>query len=405
MVKKAGFSTFVIIVLLFLPIAIPIVKLGSKPVDIVLSDTLLIWAFILFLTDALFSRKTLRVTKDIKIMSLIVFFNIAYGFFIILPYMIKSGGDIIPLVSAVKFYKSILLFYAGIYFANKMYDCKLFFHYSVTVVSLIIVIMLFSTILDERFPVILWGENFFNLTVYGFPNTGMAFIALIMLFPLAKYYITKQKKYIAIYTIGVLMVIFSLSRSSFLVLFFGSIFLSFKMTSIKKMLHILVIFILIMGGTMMLLGNNEKVEKILDLVQYRIDRTMGKTGDDPTSGRTEIWTAALEVINNKPIFGYGFEPFSNRKIGHYDTPHQQYLEIIYKTGFFGFLLYMSIFLYASLYISKRLNNKCIVLKNIFLAGLLGIMVSNLTQPNFSFALTGNILFFLMGFLVSVKEEL
>lgn len=79
------------------------------------------------------------------------------------------------------------------------------------------------------------------------------------------------------------------------------------------------------------------------------------------SGRTYIWGKVLNLIKERPITGYGLDTLTyhfpqydiNKRSGMYDEnviidkPHNLYLGILYGTGLFGFLSFISfIFIYT-----------------------------------------------------------
>ncbi|WP_270671013.1 O-antigen ligase family protein, partial [Paraclostridium bifermentans] len=66
------------------------------------------------------------------------------------------------------------------------------------------------------------------------------------------------------------------------------------------------------------------------------------------SGRLELWERFTSYFTEgglKALFGYGFvDP--NLNIGKFYHPHNQYITVLYTTGLFGYLAYISILIYT-----------------------------------------------------------
>ena len=102
---------------------------------------------------------------------------------------------------------------------------------------------------------------------------------------------------------------------------------------------------------------------------------------------------------------------SNRSRGvyvvDYDTPHQQYLEVLFKCGAVGLSLY-TILLLTCLLLTRRLlrmtarGSPARFPLHAVTSMLVGVMVGNLTQPNLTYSLTGNMIFLLFGSLCSSR---
>lgn len=81
-------------------------------------------------------------------------------------------------------------------------------------------------------------------------------------------------------------------------------------------------------------------------------------GKDPTmSGRTDIWVAAVDQINQRPFFGYGFSAFwtetnpAAQNIGDALYPgfytyhsHNGFIDILLDSGFLGLILFLAGFI-------------------------------------------------------------
>jgi O-antigen ligase len=69
-----------------------------------------------------------------------------------------------------------------------------------------------------------------------------------------------------------------------------------------------------------------------------------------SSNRYEIWLKAIEMISQKPLFGWGIESWKVFGLKEYAGIHNIYLEILFSLGILGFFCFF-IFLFL---ISKNL---------------------------------------------------
>ncbi|MBX3436200.1 MAG: O-antigen ligase family protein [Planctomycetaceae bacterium] len=160
----------------------------------------------------------------------------------------------------------------------------------------------------------------------------------------------------------------------------------------------------------------------------------------PLSGRSTIWGETWDLFADRPLFGYGFEPYSERAT--FDTPHQQYLEVLYKCGLVGMALYACVLSLAFVglvrqwrasiplhgpgggrwfdrlsLVSDETNfgrvpiepvasvgqvNTCLPYAPALLALFCGVMIGNFSQSNLTYSLTGNCLFLLIGLTIPVS---
>lgn len=388
-----------------LPLEIPVGSISQKPIDLVMSDfVFVITSFIMMLY--LLLNKPIIFTRNIKLVVFIIFVYVFEGMLHALFLLIDSN-DIMPLVSSIRFYKPMFFLIIGVFIAHcekkfiVNFDTNMIF--STLIVSILLII---STFLDSGFPNSMWGKYILFQDIYGFPNASMSFFAFLSLFLLAQYLRTKSILYGAVYVLLALNIVLSLSRSSTIVLIIGTIILGSLFRSAKQVILYVAITFLCVVSVLFILKDLPEFENTFELVNDRIQRTLGNTENDATSGRMQIWKETIRIIMDKPFFGYGFEPFSNFLVD-YDTPHQQYLEVLYKTGIIGFLMYSFIVLFMLRYLyikskNQHDNDVLFVTVRVMLAGLIALSIGNFTQPNFSYAVLGNLLFFMLG-VVLVSE--
>jgi O-antigen ligase len=87
--------------------------------------------------------------------------------------------------------------------------------------------------------------------------------------------------------------------------------------------------------------------------------------------------------------------FSN--FGTHGTPHNQYLEVWFKTGLVGLLWYLSIIVLgaARVWKSRTFLSEDLCPKSLYVMLVL-VLVSNFAQPNLSYSPTGNLVFLIFG---------
>lgn len=84
------------------------------------------------------------------------------------------------------------------------------------------------------------------------------------------------------------------------------------------------------------------------------------TGDQMTSGRFELWLESLELLSNKPLFGYGAHQYqfaSDYAMGMLKHPHQSILQFFFDWGLVGgsmFLCMFAMLLFNAFFVSQCL---------------------------------------------------
>jgi len=278
------------------------------------------------------------------------------------------------------------------------------------IVFAFIVLATFGTALAHpRFPRCAWGQGLFGWETYGYPNAPMTFYGVMIPLLVAAADIEKRRTLRLIYRmatlVGIVLVIASLSRSSSIAMIVA---LSFYLFATGR--GLIPVGAAVAGALFAVAGVGlMKIETDIDAITFlqgAIERRLLQTfeGEDALSGRGDIWLLAVELSSKKPVFGYMFEPFS-RFSAIYDTAHQQYLEVLYKTGIVGAALYLWVLVSGVLGLGHLVRNSqrgspASYLLWASLSMLLGVMVGNLSQPNLTYSLTGNTLFLMLGLLLT-----
>lgn len=175
------------------------------------------------------------------------------------------------------------------------------------------------------------------------PNTLGNYAAYSILFSVFLYYEYFEsafKKALILSVIPVLFVLLAYSGSSgaFIALLFGLIlYFLLKKSSFLNRLKYTLYGILIVGVMFYFLADFKYLHNKMTLFFE----------EGGTSGRTEIWYFALEIISNNPIFGLGRNGAEQTLVslhGRHFTAHNVYLDVFMWGGIFALFLYLLFFL-------------------------------------------------------------
>lgn len=166
--------------------------------------------------------------------------------------------------------------------------------------------------------------GFISRNVYGM-FMGFAFIFSFI-------FIEKPIAKLVFCAILSIFTIFTFSRSSWVAAFFATLF--YCIVNFKRNKNLILIFVTLAFLVLVVLLNIESLsERFGDLIQGN------------SSGRYAIWKYSIDMIIQKPIFGWGIDVFLNlperaiRIDPSYSMAHNMILEIILYTGFFGAIFY------------------------------------------------------------------
>lgn len=399
--KNAPWHTWVVSAAFAVPISLSAGSFGSKPIDITLADVwLLIFAFI-FLVKAALAHSSDKVAS--KTALAISFIPIFYFLIIGIIGDLTNGAPLSNIISAARFVKQFVFVIIG---------WQIFRIYKQTIIRPFLVtciLMQFTLVASDliwgNFPLgcgieSRWGGCFLQAEVYGFPNSSASFqVFMTGLMVAAAFVLPSFKKLlIPIAALGAMLAIFSLSRAAWI--YMGWIIMWVWIVLLNGRQKILSIA-LATPPIIMLTGYiaNSDMSFIIGIIS-KIERT---TGDDPSSGRFSIWTDAANLISTQPIFGYKFDYFSDYVVD-FDTPHNQYLEIAFKSGMTGLLIYSLIIAMLWRSISnKKLNINLKVQQFLKWGVLTGLLLNGIFQPIFSYFMVANLIMMLIGYSLSAIE--
>jgi len=200
----------------------------------------------------------------------------------------------------------------------------------------------------------------------GQPNFLASFLLLII--PLGVYLVYKNSSSLGrvFYTVTVLIQVvclfFTSSRGAFLsliamvLIFTLYLLLRSSLSTRKKILSVLVLFVMMIGGV---IGMEKALPgRFSSLIDYE---------GGSVAARVNFYQAAADAISKKPVFGYGLESGESIFIKYYqadwaingdvnstaDRAHNIVLDILLTTGFWGLIFF--IVLYYSFFVVMRSN--------------------------------------------------
>jgi O-antigen ligase/tetratricopeptide (TPR) repeat protein len=149
-------------------------------------------------------------------------------------------------------------------------------------------------------------------------------------------------------------------------------------------------------------------------VAARFDGTLSAEGE-LKSVRPDYWRDSMDMIADQPLFGSGLGTYVDRyqayQSDHYgglvNHAHNDYLELLTETGFFGFVLLLCFLLtlVATTWRTwkRRRNRSSRYLYPGALCGLVALLCHGVTDFNFYIPPNGQFFFFLCGFLVAAAN--
>ena len=176
-------------------------------------------------------------------------------------------------------------------------------------------------------------ENWF----LGYDNLHILYIFPCIFFNILNFKINRKKSLPLLFIlVSIVSVVIRWSATSlvallFLIIYFIDPLKKFVLRNYKKIL----IFVLILNFLIVIF-------RVQNIFEYIIVDLLNKSLT--FTGRTYIWDNVISFIKEKPFLGYGFELSSFRylKTSYFRAfhAHNEILEIIYKTGFIGFFVFV-----------------------------------------------------------------
>lgn len=127
-----------------------------------------------------------------------------------------------------------------------------------------------------------------------------------------------------------------------------------KSVSLTGRLRFLVLFFVIAGGFLTLVSSNELVSSQLERTLSRVELLFSEDKGGSVNTRVEHLYHAIEMISDKPIFGFGIGSFGmhNYGVDARAYPHNIILELWSEAGLIGLTLFLA-FLLSCMLVSKN----------------------------------------------------
>ena len=389
-----SFDKIVYLVVMMSPLSVQLSELvPGLGFDMFLpTEPLLFGLLIVFLLKVIYER---GFDRDIlkHPVSIVIFINLAWIF-------ITAITSTMPLVS-VKFWLSRVWFVVGFYLlAGKLFtDRKNMEKYVWLYAGALVVVILYSTyrhlgygLYDKKAAHFVMSPFYNDHTSYG--AVLAMYIPFFTLFTFGSAY-TRKSKIIALFVLAVLLLgfVLSYSRAAWLSLIAAiGVYVVIKLKIRFKplfvtFLTVLVLFFLFQNRIFMMMEQNSE-QSSADF-RTHISSMSNITTDASNLERINRWNCAIQMFENKPVFGYGpgtymfkYAPFQlkeNRTIISTNSAdggnaHSEYLGPLSESGLFGmitFLLIIGVVVYTAVHTYTRLNDK--VLKSFVLTALIGLV--------------------------------
>lgn len=395
-------TSFILTAIMFYaPLSVSLATIAGKPVDIVFSDVVVMVLVIMYF-PILISRKVTKLEG--QLLFLVVG---ALSFFLILAVIgYIETGNLTVILSSIKYEKAFLALLAGM-FLSRVWTIEKFWKISITAILIIVFALSYSQFFQMGSFSPRWGEMLLGMPIYGYPNSSASYFLIYVSFLcVALFRGGSSKLFIVGVILSSLFMLMSLSRSAFVVLTLFFMLMCLKLISFRLLLKLFVALVCIGTLVITMLSSSDSYKSTLSAFETRWDRTF--SSEDGSSGRIDIAMETIDLIAEKPFFGYHFDSFSNYQY-EYSTPHNQYLEAIFKTGFLGFVVYFFIFfVFVWVAFCRAKNPKYGYINRVsvtcFMFALTALLIGNITQPNFTYSQTGNVVFLVLGFLSGAKSQ-
>lgn len=387
--------------LVTLPIAFRLLEFAGKPVDLVGSD--LLFLLLIFVPR----RRDLEIPRGLSLWRLWVVRIAASATLLYNGVMVSlvyaETSDMSRVASAVKFAKPLAFVLLGTYLAAVTSPIGMLRRIALAFAGMSVATFV-TAVSTPGFPHVAWGQSLFGFPTYGYPNSAMTLFAIMipLLLATADRLSSKPGRWIlrGIACLTGMTVLVSLSRSSTATMACGVLIYLYLTGRLYLPLFVAffsVVLLVMFSGVFDFITQNNHVAQWVERLSQRFSQTVDSS--DPLSGRGDIWELTIELWAERPFFGYAFESFSN--YADFDTPHQQYLEILYKSGAVGAALYGAVLLTSLLGLFHLARfavprSEPWFLLRALIAALCATLVGNLSQPNLTYSVTGNFLFFALG---------
>ena len=371
---------YIIPISLLLGTNVPMFDIGGRTIYLGTNELIILIFYVIFIFDAITTRVNLKFPEMITWG--ILFFSFAIIFSKIINIFLNQHlGSLSSYIEVVRWFEYLSVFFIVLIYAK-----------SINQVNMILKVMFYCVALSILYSAYQAATfNFAEQRIYGLfvsgadrvdesisnPNVvGVLFMGTSLIF--LSFSIRKKFKNRFIFRLflipSIIVLILTLSRSSFLGFITGSLFIMFGYR--KKMLTFISTSIIIIGVLFLLASSFKDVSS-------RFEDSINLTSDTASSvailDRWSAWNLTLKKIPENIWFGIGYGDFENG-FG-FLTPDNQYIEFMATIGVVGITAYIYMLfsiLYKVLRLDCRRDNYLHALKFAYIGIFLGLLVANIT---------------------------
>jgi len=421
-ISPIRFFLFLLASSLVIPYSFVISRFGGRPVRLILSDFVLLVLIPLVLLGALIKRRFLRRRSPVDLPFLLFLIVCLLGILKITILGYEEPSPLFNIASFLSWIRLPLFYFVAVNLIKDEKEAKNLIKTMILVLGIVTIIIfsqnfycnfLLSFAFGHR-----WSGNLFSQEIFGYPNGFASFLVLTFITLLAFFLFSGEFKYKFLFPLLIiqgLYILFLFSRSAYLALAVSLISLGLLKKRIWG-IFLSGLFLVVLATGIILFPPFSSVKERIRYTFFIPSAFQMKIGilklDRSTATRLNLWKVALKGIAKEPFLGEGFSPFSkiapyyigDPKIPPYTRKifdvHSQYIEMLWKTGIFGLMIFLWILgvIYKEglrlLRITKLKFTKSYALG--FLAGFTGLLFSNLTQANLTYLLTAELFWFMAG---------
>ena len=244
-------------------------------------------------------------------------------------------------------------------------------------------------IVQVPFEIILPGGGMRFMGTLGNPNV-LAIVMLISILASSIYLNNKDKinkilyyyQYINI-TLALYIIVLSVSKKGIIAgSLFVLFFIVFSMKNLQGIIRLGTLFVLGLVLLFYFIDMNyvfEHYERVMIRFNSAIDAGTGTGISSSTEIRKNLILSGLDVIQERPLFGYGLANFRFVSFnGQY--AHNNYIEVFANVGFIGGIIFYAMYFYVIQTVIRMINKN---LKYIFLFFLIVFLVMDLAVVSYN----------------------
>ena len=274
-----------------------------------------------------------------------------------------------------------------------------------------LILSLYGLINHFKFPdMILWSSRYTNTyfgrlsSSYICPNHFAHLLQMILPYCVCYLFLKKGSffiKTLSAYSLIIFLICLFLteSRAGWLgsIASFGSLILIFAFIKSKKLFFLTLILVPLLTSSLFFFSwkTSETFQRrMAPVVEFLEGQIANGVGSEAKDFRPLTWYDSVEMIKDKPLFGFGpktyhycfqeyRDSFKDPMIvtGH---PHNEYLELLADYGIFGFILFGLAWMYSLFRVSKNLSSNIDLKYKLMSIATFSMMLGTMVHSFFDF---------------------